>query len=222
MSMPRGLVLLASLWIFASWALSVGLRPPANPSLASYAPGIRVMVACLAVGLCAGWPLLRLSGPRARWPMASVALDLVAVATLVQVVLWPMRLATAWTPSRLALIDALVFGWTAVAGAVLCVALDTTNPRARTACMAACLGLCVLGIPLRAASASLGLPDPPAWALGPVMGVLALGSSEQAAIAERSWPGVVLLACLAALAWSLAWWWLRLRRSSVARLDGHR
>ena len=222
MPMPRGLVLLASLWIFGSWALSVGLRPPANPSLASYAPGIRVMVGCLAVGLCAAWPLLRLSGPRQRWPMAGVALDLVAVATLVQVVLWPMRLATAWTPSRLALIDALVFGWAAICGAALCVALDSVNARTRTACMVACLTICVLGIPLRAVTAGLGLPDPPAWMLGPVMGALALGSPEQAAVAERSWPGVVLLACLAALAWSLAWWCLRLRRTAVARPDGHR
>ena len=222
MPMPRGLVLLASLWIFASWSLSVGLRPPANPSLASYAPGIRVMVACLAVGLCAGWPLLRLSGPRQRWPMACVAIDLLAVVTLVQVVLWPMRLATAWTPARLALIDALIFAWAACCGAIMAMALDSGRARARTTAMLACLAICALGIPLRAAAAATGLPEPPAWLLGPVMGALALGSTEQSATAERSWPGVVLLACTAALAWSLAWWWLRLRRPTVAAAGRHR
>ena len=80
MPMPRGLVLLASLWIFASWQLSIGLRPPAIASVASYLPGVRLMIACLAVGLCAGWPLLRLSGARERWPMLRVLVDLVARA----------------------------------------------------------------------------------------------------------------------------------------------
>lgn len=221
MPMPRGLVLLASLWIFASWALSVGLRRPVAPSLASYAPGVRVMVACLSIGLCAAWPLLRLSGPRQRWPLAMVLLDLVALATLVQVVIWPMRLTTAWTPTRLALIDALLFSWAALCAAPLAVALDSSDARARTFAMAACLLVCVLGLPVRLASAALGLPDAPAWLLGPVMGALELGAPEQSAVAERSWPGVAVVASLATLAWGLAWWWLRLRRSAVAGSMAH-
>lgn len=222
MPMPRGLVLLASLWIFASWALSVGLRRPVAPSLASYAPGVRVLVACLAVGLCAAWPLLRLSGPRQRWPMATVLLDLVALVTLVQVAIWPMRLTTAWTPARLAMIDAQMFAWAALCAAPLAVALDSSNPRARTATMAACLAVCVLGLPMRLGAASLGLPDPPPWLLGPVMGALELGAPEQSAAAERCWPGVALVASAAGVAWGLAWWWLLRRRGSVAGSLAHR
>ena len=221
MPMPRGLVLLASLWIFASWALSVGLRRPVAPSLASYAPGTRVMVACLAVGLCAGWPLLRLSGPRQRWPLATVLLDLVSLATLVQVVIWPMRLTTAWTPARLALIDAQLFAWVTLCAAPLAVALDSSNPRVRTGTMVACLAVTALGLPVRLATASLGLADPPAWMLGPAIGALELGAPERSAEAERSWPGVWVVLSLAAMAWGLAWWILRLRRRSVAGSVAH-
>lgn len=222
MTMPRGLVLLASVWIFASWQLSIGLRPPAIASVASYLPGVRLMIACLAVGLCAGWPLLRLSGPRERWPMLRVIVDLIALAALVHVVLWPLRLATTWPPSRLALMDLLLFGWAGVAGAFVAVAIGSGDARARTASMAACLLVTVLGLPLRLATASLGLPDPPPWAQGPVLACLALGSPEGAADAQRQWPGAAVVACLAVLAWGLAWWLLQARRVPVAPLPSDR
>ena len=85
MSMPRGLVILASIWFFGSWVLCIGLRPPVHPSLASYAPGVRLLLACVAVGLCAGWPLLRLSGPRERWPVFRVVMDLAVLLALFHV-----------------------------------------------------------------------------------------------------------------------------------------
>jgi hypothetical protein len=221
MTMPRGLVLLASVWIFASWELSIGLRPPVIASVASYLPGVRLMIACLAAGLCAGWPLLRLSGPRERWPMLRVLIDLVALAALVHVVLWPLRLATSWPPSRLALMDLLIFSWTALAGAIVAVAIASSDARARTAAMGACLVITALGLPLRIAAASLGLGEPPAWALGPVLGCLVLGTPEGAAEANHQWPGAATVAALAALAWGIAWWRLRPRHAPVARAASH-
>ena len=222
MTMPRGLVLLASLWIFASWELSIGLRPPAIASVASYLPGVRMMIACLGVGLCAGWPLLRLSGPRERWPLLRVLIDLIALAALVHVVLWPLRLATTWPPSRLALMDLLLFGWAGVAGAIVATAIDSSDARARTGAMGACLLIAAIGLPIRLAAASLGLPDPPPWLLGPVMGCLALGTPEGAADAHRHWPGAAAVTAFAALAWGLAWWRLRARHASVARVPADR
>lgn len=222
MTMPRGLVLLASLWIFASWELSIGLRPPAIASVASYLPGVRLMIACLAVGLCAGWPLLRLSGPRERWPMLRVLIDLIALACLVHVVLWPLRLATTWPPNRLAMMDLLLFGWAGVAGAIVAAAIGSGNARTRTLAMAACLVITTLGLPLRLATASLGLSDPPAWLLGPVIGCLSLGSAEGAADAHRQWPGVALVASLAVLAWAIVWWASQAGRAPVARLPADR
>jgi len=221
MTMPRGLVLLASLWIFASWELSIGLRPPAIASVASYLPGVRLMIACLAVGLCAAWPLLRLSGPRERWPMLRVMVDLIALAALVHVVLWPLRLATTWPPARLALMDLLLFGWAGVGGAFVAAAIGSPSARARTLAMAACLLITALGLPVRLATASLGLPEPPPWALGPVLGCLALGSPEGAADAHRQWPGAAIVACLAALCWGVAWRLVRSRRAQVAPLPAH-
>lgn len=222
MAMPRGLVLLASVWIFASWQLSIGLRPPAIASVSSYLPGVRLMVACLAVGLCAGWPLLRLSGPRERWPLLRVLIDLAALAALVHVVLWPLRLATTWPPSRLALMDLLIFAWCGIAGAIVAVAIASSDARARTAAMGACLAITALGLPVRLGAASLGLGEPPAWALGPVLGCLALGTPEAAAEAHRQWPGVGVVACVALLAWAAAWWWVRPGRASVAPLPAAR
>jgi hypothetical protein len=216
MTMPRGLVLLASLWIFASWELSIGLRPPPIPSVASYLPGIRLMVACLAVGLCAGWPLLRLSGPRERWPALRVLVDLVALAALVHVVLWPLRLATPWAPARLALMDLLLFAWTALAGAIVALGVASSSARGRTVAMAGCLLITALGLPVRVAAASLGLGEPPPWALGPVMGCLVLGSAEGTADAHRQWLGVATIAAVALLAWGVAWWRLEAARGQVA------
>lgn len=221
MPLPRGLVLLASLWIFASWALCIGLRPPVAASLASFAPGIRLLMTSLAVGLCVAWPLLRLSGPRERWPMLRVAMDLVALAALTHVVMWPLRLATPWPPERLAMMDAILFAWVAIAGAVLSVAIASSDPRARTSAMAACLLIATLGLPLRLLAAGLGTAPPPPWLQGPAIAVLMLGSESGALTDADGWAGVATLTVAAAAAWVAAWWWLRPRPALVAAPRAH-
>lgn len=219
MAMPRGLVLLASLWFFGSWVLCIGLRPPVHPSLASYAPGVRLLLACVAVGLCAAWPLLRLSGPRERWPVFRVVMDLVVLLALFHVVLWPLRLATPWPPSRLALMDAIVFGWTTIVGAIVAVAIHSNVARTRTVAMALCVLVTVLGLPLQIAAESLGLSSPPAWLLGPVMSSLSLGSEAGPESTGSNWAGVVALGVAAAVAWATMLAWLRSARTSVAAAD---
>lgn len=221
MPLPRGLVILASLWIFGSWAVCVGLRPPVAASLASYAPGIRLMIASLAVGLCAAWPLLRLSGPRERWPRLRVAMDLVALAALTHVVIWPLRLATPWPPERLALIDAILFGWLAIEGAVVAAAIAVSDPRARSTAMLACILVSVLGLPLRILAEALGLGSPPAWLQGPVMATLMLGSEPGALSEPRPWAGVAVLAACGGSTWAALGWWLRGPRASVATPAAH-
>jgi hypothetical protein len=212
---------MACIWIFASWAICIGLRPPVASSLASLAPGVRLMAASLAVGLCAGWPLLRLSGPRERWPIMRVLVDLLTLAYLTQVVLWPLRLATPWPPERLALMDALLFGWALVVGAITAAASRSSDGRARATAMAACLIICVLGLPMGVGAASLGLAEPPIWLQGPVLAVLALGSESGSLTLKDPWSGAIAVAASGVIAMLAAWRWIRRMDRLVAAPHPH-
>jgi len=144
--LPRGLILLASLWLIGSWIVTIGAQRPLQPSSASYTPGVRGMLLSLALGLVVAWPLVRLSrgvGPRA---MRSVALDLVVLIALIQVVVWPLRLVTPWGLARTAAIDLALVAWTVLIGGVI-VGFGALNGRGRTIGMVVCLVL-VGSIPL--------------------------------------------------------------------------
>ena len=52
--LPRGLILLASLWLVVSWVLTMGFQAPVEASSASYTPGVRIMVVCMALGMVVG------------------------------------------------------------------------------------------------------------------------------------------------------------------------
>ena len=97
---PRGLVMLASAWVFASWLTIFGFRPPVQPQAASYGPGIQMLLLMIGVGIGVAWPLLRLSGAPSRAPLAQAAIDGVSLLVLLQVVIWPLRLVTSWTLPR--------------------------------------------------------------------------------------------------------------------------
>jgi hypothetical protein len=198
-------VLLAALWIVGSWFLSFGASAPLHPTIAGFTPGVRLLVACLGAGLCAGWPLLRLSGPRERWPVRRVALDLVTILTLLQVVLWPLRLTTAWAPARLALIDALLAAWAILAGAFVAATIGRGDALSRTLAMVGCLTLASIGISLELGSVWTGSSPPPAWMLGPIMGPYRLGATDALGEVRSAWIGLGILLSLGALAWGLVW-----------------
>ena len=205
MSPPRGLVLLAALWILGSWLICIGPRAPLHPTITGFTPGVRLMVASIGVGLGAAWPLLRLSGPRERWPVRRVVLDLVTVTTLAQVVLWPLRLTTAWSPARLAMIDALMVAWSVVVAAFVAGAVGSGAASARTRAMIACLAITMLGLPLELMCRVAGLPEPPVWALGPVLGPLSLTSPDTRMSAEEAGTGLGIVLAIAALIWVRIW-----------------
>ena len=116
---PRGLLMLASLWLGASWLLLIGFRPPVQAQSASYTPGVRLMLLSIAAGLVVAWPLLRLSGPIRPRPALQALLDLAVLLCLVQVVLWPLRLVTPWPTGRAAAIDLCLAGWGLAVAAVV-------------------------------------------------------------------------------------------------------
>lgn len=119
--LPRGLLFLGALWLVGSWILSLGVRPPLQPSAASYTPGVRSMLVCTAIGLTVAWPLLRLSEPRSAHPVRRAVLDMIVLAALVQIVVWPLRLVTPWNLNRTLAIDATLLSWTALVGAIVAV-----------------------------------------------------------------------------------------------------
>ena len=67
--LPRGLILLASVWLLASWGFAFGFQVPLEATSASYTPGVRILFICATIGLMTGWPLLRLTGPPSLYPI---------------------------------------------------------------------------------------------------------------------------------------------------------
>jgi len=141
---PRGLVMLAALWVFTSWILLFGFRPPVQPQTASYGPTLEILFASVGVGIAVGWPLLRLSARPSAAPLLQSALDAVALAILLQVVVWPLRLVSSWTLPRTWMIVAALGVSIALSGAVLALTAGSTRRRTRTRAMAACVALAAL------------------------------------------------------------------------------
>ena len=141
---PRGLVMLAALWVFTSWILLFGFRPPVQPQTASYGPTLEILFASVGVGIAIGWPLLRLSARPSAAPLLQSALDAVALAILLQVVVWPLRLVSSWTLPRTWMIVGALGVSIALSGAVLALTAGSPSRRTRTRAMAARVALAAL------------------------------------------------------------------------------
>lgn len=208
--LPRGLILASSLWLVASWIVAMGLRTPIQPSSASYTPGVRMMLVCVIIGLTIGWPLLRLSQATPRFPIRQVLLDLIVLLALVQIVLWPLRLVTTWSPARTLAVDATIAGWAALAGAIVASAVTTHRAGPRALAMAGCVGLCLLGPAL----AWVGLLTGKDWVqlieLSPLMAVATL-TQANAPPATQQWVHISLILTAATATWLILMFWAILR-----------
>lgn len=205
--MPRGLIFLASLWLIGSWLLAIGVRTPVQPSSASYTPGIRLMLQCMAIGLFVGWPLLRLSQRSTPLPIRQTLLDLVVLVTLCQVVIWPLRLVTPWTVSRTAAIDAALSGWLLLAGAVVAAVVGSERNGPRTLAMLACVAICLLGPTLAWLGVLTGLnaiirvDAMELIGLSPLMAIRSLGEGGGSQPTTMQWRWLALLWFAALAAW---------------------
>ena len=199
--LPRGLIFLASVWLVVSWMIAIGLRAPVQRSSASYTPGVRLMLLCLAIGLMIGWPLLRLSQKSPAYPLRQTVLDLVVLLGLTQVVLWPLRLVTTWPPARTAAIDATLAGWGLLVGAVIAAAITTDKTGPRIIAMLACLGMCLLGPEFGWASGLAGVEAMQLAALSPLMAVHTLSEGVGSSPTDIQWRWILLLGIADAAAW---------------------
>jgi len=208
--LPRGLILAASIWLVASWLVSMGLHTPLQPSSASYTPGVRMMLVCVVLGLTIAWPVLRLSQNMPRFPLRQVLLDLLVLLALVQIVLWPLRLVTTWSPGRTLAVDATITGWAALAGAFVAAGVITPRMAPRVLSMLACLALVLFG-PFMA---WLGVMTGANWfrliELSPLMTVGTLTDSN-APPALQQWMDIYTLLAAAGLAWLGLGLWSTLR-----------
>ncbi len=136
---PRGLVLLAAVWIAISWLVSFGLRMPLQISAGALTPGVRSMLICCALGALVAWPMLRLCQPVPRAPVRATLLDAATVIVLLQTVLWPLRLATTWAPERTALIDMALVAHVLACCGIVTAALPSRSGVVRGAAMVGCL-----------------------------------------------------------------------------------
>ncbi len=200
--LPRGLILLASIWLIGSWVGAIGLRMPVQPSAASYELGVRLMLIGLTVGLTIAWPLLRLSQRASRVPARQVVLDLIVLLALVQVVIWPVRLVTTWPTLRTAALDATLAGWVLLAGAIVASATATNRAGPRHVAMAACVGMCALAPAVAWLGVESGFDAVDLTWLSPLTAIYALGGEGGALVRGEQWGQIAWLTLAAAASWA--------------------
>lgn len=199
--LPRLLILLGALWLIGSWMLSLGLRPPVHQSSASYEPGVRLMLLTLALGLIIGWPLVRLSQARIDAPRRQVVLDMIVIVSMLQVVIWPIRLVTTWSVTRTAVLDGTLTGWIMIVGAVLAVTIGSPRGGPRILGMLACIAI-ALAAPTIRVLASIADADVGKLAyLSPFTAIVELTDSGSAPISPRHWRETIALVAAAGGAW---------------------
>jgi hypothetical protein len=143
---PRGLVMLAAIWVFLSWVMLFGFRPPVQPQAASYGPSLEMLFVSIGIGISIGWPLLRLSARPSAAPVLQALFDGLAIFVLLQVVAWPLRLVSSWTLPRTWLVIASMAACVAFSGGVLALAQASFDRRARTRAMAFAVAAALLPI----------------------------------------------------------------------------
>ncbi len=220
--LPRGLIFLASIWLVVSWAVAIGFRTPVEASSASYTPGVRLMLISAAIGLIIGWPLLRVSQSRAEYPLTQTLLDLIVLLALVQVVIWPLRLVTPWSPARTAALDATLAAWTILAGALVASATGSHRTGPRCIAIIACLTMCLAGPALALIGiGTTGGVMPRLLQIGPLLEVHTLSHGGRTAPGGGQWMWISLVALAGGAAWAalITTTMLRGRRNVTGQLD---
>lgn len=213
LTLPRGLIFMASLWLIGSWLLTIGVRTPIQPVSASYTPAVRMMLLCLVVGLMVGWPLLRLSQGASPHPVGQTVLDLVVLLALTQVVVWPLRLVTPWTVGRTAGIDATISAWVLVAGAIVTAAVAAARSGVRSLAMLLCLALCLLGPAIAAWSPQPATDGAGLVRIGPLLATHELTGGGGAPLTGDQWLHIAILGAASVVAWVMVGVLMALRRS---------
>lgn len=199
--LPRGLIFAAALWLIGSLAVAMGFRTPVHATAASLEPGIRLMLQCVVVGLMIAWPLLRLSQEPTRVSVRQTLLDLIALLTILQIVVWVPRMFTIWTVSRTAALDAMLVSWAMLVGAIVASAIGGDRPVGRIVAMTACVTITLLGPLLIWIGAPLTEGTPNLTWLGPFMGVAHVAEGGATRPTTAQWQSITIISLAAGAAW---------------------
>ena len=202
--LPRGLILMASLWLVISWTAAIGFHTPIEASSASYTPGVRLMLISAAIGLMIAWPLLRLSQTPTPFPLKQTVLDIVVLLALVQVVIWPLRLVTSWTAARTAALDMTLVSWAILAGAFVASAVGSSRRGPRNLAILGCVGVCLIGPVFALITMAVPPFKGPVLRLlhvGPLLEVHMLGNGGGTPPEPAQWRWIALVALTGLLAW---------------------
>jgi hypothetical protein len=164
-----------------------------------------MMLISAAIGLIIGWPLLRVSQSRAEYPLMQTLLDLIVLLALVQVVIWPLRLVTPWSPARTAALDATLVAWTVLAGALVASATGSSRTGPRNIAIIACVTMCLIGpvlVLIGVHGSGLSGLTPRLLQIGPLLEVYALGQGGRTAPSGGQWAWISLVALAGAAAWA--------------------
>ncbi len=156
---PRGLLVLTCAWIFASWGILLGFRPPIQPQAASYGPSIQLFFLLVALGIAIAWPLLRLSGPPLA-PLRQSFFDAIVIGSVIQLVLWPSRRLPRWSVERTALLDLAIFALLAGTMAMLSLCMASPRTLVRTGWMLLLIMLALVPMPDASLSTRIGMFTP--------------------------------------------------------------
>lgn len=197
------------LWLIGSWVVALwnGTAVPAS----------RWMLMLTTLGFTGVWPIVRLSldPPRAVTPSKALIVEWVALAGILQAVVWPLALTAGWEAAQTFWIDSAILAWSLLNGAIVAVALRSGGAGPRAAAATLCM-LVLFAEPLVLALA--GGTDPAATT--PVMRISPLQTLWTLSEEGRAWAGapwrvnVLAAAAAAVLAWGVAYLTASWRASS--------
>ncbi len=201
---PRLLVLCWAIYLLAASGATIMRLPQmgfAEPRFVQ--SSARLLIVLMAVGLCALWPMVRLSQASPRKPALAAIVDLIALLLPLAAVLWPVTWLGRWDWRVTAGLLAMLSAWGLVMAAVVAMGTRRASGWSRTGWALACGVMLACGPLVAAGLAGVGNTG---WGLyaSPLSGVFAL-TSEPTGLApvmtEREW-----WAALGPLAGAFALW----------------
>ncbi len=201
------LLVAAAMTVFSGRDLGVQ-----EPSTAR--PGVLALIEVALAGVCALWPMVRLSQAGPASPVGAALADLLVLVVPAQGVLWPMVWLAKWPWTIGAGLATLIVSWGALVGSVVAAGSARDDPGARTAWMLLVLAA-TAGAPAALALAIwVGRPLPEAAALAsPYTAAVALVSAPSGLtprMSQQEWLAVLAPGAASAPLW--VWAGMRVRR----------
>jgi len=206
---PRFFAFLWGVFLLAAAAMTVfrgaglGMFEPATAR-----PAVAALLEMTALGVCALWPMVRLSQAAPSSPLGSAWADLLVLVVPAQGVIWPMVVQAQWPLSVGAGLAALLASWGALVGSIVAAGSARDQPHARTGWMVLTLTLTAGAPALMALGLWAGTPLPQAAALAsPYTAILALTSAPSGwspRMSQEEWLAALAPAVVSVPLWVLA------------------